>query len=319
MQRVPRFSGFKAGLPEKTGSEKTKKTIGSIGDIVKSMLLTEAIDKFKDYLRGSHSEATVKTYINQMKLFLQFIGDRQVEHITFEDILKFKSSLYEKQNLSSSVSVALSAISCFLEFLKKIYKISNIPIEDLKILRPKVSQRIPSYLEKSSIQKLIQSCKDIEEEVIIKLLFFTGMRASELLNLKRRDILTNENGMHIKIKGKGGYERVIPVDTIKDTITRYLEYLDAKYGSRTDSLFPFTYHTLYYKVKKIAQRAGLDEITPHWLRHSCATELLSQGVDIRIIAEICGHKSLNTTMRYAKVKPKLAKEALEKLLEGKND
>ncbi|GAB5047532.1 tyrosine-type recombinase/integrase [Thermodesulfovibrio sp. TK110] len=277
------------------------------------MKLSSAIEKFKEYLTGIYSGATVKTYTVAMNRFLAIIGDKKVDEIDFNDVLKYKSYLYENQNLSSSVCVALSAISCFFEFLKKAYKISNISLEDLKILRPKVRQKVPAYLNKASIQKLIDACKDIEEEIMVKMLFITGMRASELLNLKRKDILCDKESVFIHIRGKGGYERVIPVDVIKNELSRYMEYLQIKYSSKEERLFPYTYHTLYYRLKKIAQRVGFDEISPHWLRHSCATELLAQGVDIRVIAEICGHRSLNTTMRYAKVKPKLAKEAIEKL------
>lgn len=275
--------------------------------------LSEAIIKFENYLKVTYSDKTVRTYVLALNCFMRFVKDKPIDEISFDDILDFKSHLYNKQNISSSVCVYLSALACFLNFLKKAYKISPVPIEDLKILRPKVSQKIPPSLDKNSIQMLINACKNIEEEIIIKLLFYTGMRASEMLNLTEKDIIKKDNCIFLRIKGKGGYERMIPIDSIKDTFTLYFEYKKIKYP-KSDKLFPLNYNTLYYRVKKIAQRAGLDEVSPHWLRHSCATELLTQGVDIRVIAEICGHKSLNTTMRYAKVKPQLAKKALEKLL-----
>lgn len=277
------------------------------------MTLSEAIDRFRQYLGGIYSDATVKTYLKQLTLLLRVVGDKQVKELTFEDVMKFKNSLYEKGNLSSSIAVAISSVYRFFDFLQKVYKINVIPKEDLKILRPKVSQRIPSYLDRNTVQKLISACKDVEEEIIIKLLFYTGLRASELLSLKEKDFIQIDEQWYLKIKGKGGYERRIPlIDDVVNTVQRYLNYLQAK-GNFTDKLFPYTYNTLYYRVKKIAQRIGLDEITPHWLRHTCATEMLTQGIDIRVIAEICGHKSLNTTMRYAKVKPTVAREALEKL------
>jgi site-specific recombinase XerD len=277
------------------------------------MTLSKAIERFKEYTSGIYSDATVKTYLKQLNLLLKVVGDKEVKELTFEDIMKFKNSLYEKGNASSSVAVSISSVYRFFDFLQKVYKLNIIPKEDLKILRPKVSQKIPSYLDRTTIQNLVSTCKDIEEEIIVKLLFYTGIRASELLSLKEKDFIQIDNQWYIKIKGKGGYERRIPlIDEVVDTVQRYITYIKAK-GNFTDKLFPFTYNTLYYRIKKIAQRIGLDEITPHWLRHTCATEMLTQGVDIRVIAEICGHKSLNTTMRYAKVKPAIAKEAIEKL------
>lgn len=277
------------------------------------MTLSASIERFKQYLSGIYSDATVKTYLKQLNLFLKTVGDKKVKELSFEDILKFKSFLYSKGNTSSSVAVSISSIYRFFDFLQKAYKLNIIPKEDLKILRPKVSQKIPAYLDRNTIQSLISVCKNIEEEVIVKLLFYTGMRASEFLSLKERDFIQIDNQWYVKIKGKGGYERRIPlIDGVIDAVQRYLIYIKAK-GNSTDKLFPFTYNTLYYRIKRIAQRIGLDEISPHWLRHTCATEMLTQGVDIRVIAEICGHKSLNTTMRYAKVKPSIAREAIEKL------
>ena len=277
------------------------------------MTLPQAIEKFKEYSSGIYSDATVKTYLKQLNLLLKVIGNKEVKELTFEDILKFKSFLYEKGNTSSSVAVSISSVYRFFDFLQKVYKLNVIPKEDLKILRPKVSQKIPAYLDRNTIQSLISACKDIEEEIVLKLLFYTGIRASELLSLKERDFIQIDNQWYVKIKGKGGYERRIPlIDDVIDTVQRYLTYIKVK-GNSTDKLFPFTYNTLYYRIKRIAQRIRLDEISPHWLRHTCATEMLTQGVDIRVIAEICGHKSLNTTMRYAKVKPSIAREAIEKL------
>ncbi len=286
--------------------------------IYRDMKLTEALEKYRQYLSGLKSQATIKTYSRAIEGLIRFTGDKSVEELTFEDIMHYKSYLYSKQSLSSSVAVALSAIHGFIEFLRQIYKIKTIDIDDLKILRPKVSQKIPSYLNKAQIENIFNVCKDIEEEIIIKMLYYTGMRAGELLSLSKRDIVEIDGSLYIKVKGKGGTYRNIPVvEQLRIVLIQYFKYHELKYKN-TDKLFPFTYNTLYNQLKRIAQRVGLEEITPHWLRHSCATELLSQGVDIRVIAEICGHKSLNTTMRYAKVKPQLAKEALEKLSKGEN-
>ncbi|WP_028842945.1 tyrosine-type recombinase/integrase [Thermodesulfovibrio yellowstonii] len=272
----------------------------------------QAQEKFRQYLAGTHSPATVRRYSTTIEEMFRVVGDKPVESLSFEDVMKYKSYLYGKGNLSASVAVKLSAVQKFVEFLKKLYHITTVSSEDLRLLRPRVSQKIPSYLEKEKIQRLISACKDIEEEVVVKLLFFTGMRASELISLTEKDILQIDDTLYLRIKGKGGYERRIPlVSEVAECLNRYLTYHRLKYN--TERLFPYGYHTLYYRVKKIASRVGLDEVTPHWLRHSCATEMLSQGVDIRVIAEVCGHKSLNTTMRYAKVKPVLAREALEKL------
>uniref|UniRef100_A0A7C4ELK1 Core-binding (CB) domain-containing protein n=1 Tax=Thermodesulfovibrio aggregans TaxID=86166 RepID=A0A7C4ELK1_9BACT len=125
------------------------------------MTLSKAIERFKGYTSGIYSDATVKTYLKQLNLLLKVVGDKEVKELTFEDIMKFKNSLYEKGNTSSSVAVSISSVYRFFDFLQKVYKLHIIPKEDLKILRPKVSQKIPSYLDRTTIQNLVSACKDI--------------------------------------------------------------------------------------------------------------------------------------------------------------
>jgi len=115
------------------------------------------------------------------------------------------------------------------------------------------------------------------------------------------------------IKGKGNKERIIPLnDDIKTTIKRYIEFLKFK-NPKATKLFSYSYSTLWYRLKKIAKRAGIT-VHPHVMRHTFATTLLSKGVDIRVIADIMGHADVSSTMRYTKVKPQLAVEAVNKLI-----
>lgn len=284
------------------------------------MLISETIDLFKDYLKSSKSERTVTSYIVSLKMFLNNVGDRNVSEITYADFIRYKAFLIGEKYSSSSISTHLSALSGYVAFLQKVYKIKSLDIipDDIKALRPKSTQTIPQYLEAWEISTLIEACTDIEEKIIVKLLFYTGLRANEMLSITFGNIKEDPDGtMWLKVRGKRDKDRVIPLnDDIKNTLNRYIAFISFKRDSKLDQaskLFSFSYSTLWYKLKKIAKRTNIP-VHPHLMRHTFATSLLSEGVDIRVISELLGHANIASTARYAKVKPCIAKEAVNKLV-----
>lgn len=280
------------------------------------MYLRDTLKAFEDYMKGIKSVNTVKAYKIFVGAFLKVVGDKPISDLSIEDFISYKASLFDRGLSSSTMASILSALSFYVEFLKKVYKFSAVSPQDVVSLRPKVVQNIPLYLEPWQVSSMLEASKDIEEEIIVVFLYTTGIRASEFLSIRMEDIVKDEQDVFgtvwLKIRGKGGEYRMVPLnENAKKTLDRYLSYISLKNKS-LDRLFPYSYSTLWYRLKKIARRVGID-ISPHWLRHSSATELLEKGVDIRVIAELYGHKSLNTTMRYAKVKPKVAKDAVSLL------
>jgi len=278
------------------------------------MLLAETKHTFMAYLKGSKSTDTIKTYDFVLQRFIDVVGNKDIDVLKIDDFIHFKAFLVDKKASSSAIATHLSALSNYVSFLRKIYKFMAVDQDDIKDLRPKVSQQIPQYLEEWEITAMLDVCEDIEEEIIIKLLFYTGLRAKEMLSLAHENFREDPNGlMWLKvIKGKGNKERVIPLnDDMKTTIKRYMEFLKFK-NPKAAKLFNYSYSTLWYRLKKIAKRAGVT-VHPHLMRHTFATTLLSKGVDIRVIADIMGHANVSSTMRYTKVKPQLAVEAVNKL------
>lgn len=281
------------------------------------MLLKDTLKLFQDYMKGVKSINTVKAYTVFLEAFIEIIGDKTIESLSIEDFISYKAFMFDKGLSSSTMASALSALSFYVSFLKKVYKFNAVDPQDIVFLRPKVNQDIPSYIEPWQITSIIELCKDVEEEIIVRLLYTTGIRASEFLEIKMDDIVRNTQDkpetVWIKVKGKGGQYRMVPLnEDTKKVLDRYISYITLKTSRPINRLFLYTYSTLWYRLKKIAKRCDIN-ISPHWLRHSGATELLEKGVDIRVIAELYGHKSLNTTMRYAKVKPKVAKNAVDLL------
>lgn len=182
-----------------------------------------------------------------------------------------------------------------------------LDIPESKLKTPKVSQGIPKALSREEYKKFINAADNKKYKLIIELLYKTGVRISELLNLKVKDIDLDTG--KIIVCGKGKKERVVYID--KDMIEKIKHYKKGRSGR----LFPMTQHAVQAYFRRKRKEAGLDEkVTPHALRHTYATRLLELGMDIRLIKELLGHSDISTTQIYTKVSEKqLKKEVLKRL------
>lgn len=283
------------------------------------------VEHYMSYLAGIRSAMTIKNYGVWLREFVKIIGDKSISSFELEDLMKYKQALFGRDNSPNTMAVKLSAVASFFDFLKNFYGFRDVASSDIKTFRPKVSRKIPSYLEGWEVTALQEACENIAEKAVITLLYNTGIRAGELLTLTMESVSftskVTDTGVlpaegWIKVLGKGNEERMVPLnDMTLLTVRRYLDYL-ALQGKRPGAkLFQFSYSTLLNRVKSIAERAGInkDKVHPHLLRHTMATALLESGEDIRVIQTILGHKSLDTTARYAKVKPRLVREAVNRL------
>lgn len=286
------------------------------------MLISEAIKTFTDYLKGDKSPDTVSTYIFHLNDFIKTIGGKHIEDLTIEDIISYRAICSERGLSTATKATKLSALATFVAFCRKAYK--NLPLtlipDDVKDLRPTVENKIPKHIEIWQASTLIEACENIEEEIIIRLLFTSGIRSREFLSLTEDNLWEDQSDpdktLWIKIIGKRNKERRIPLNQeTADTLRKYIEYLKLKTTKPIKELFPYSYSTLWYRIKKIAKRVGMEyAVSPHTFRHGFGTELLAQGEDIRVINELMGHASMNTTKRYTKVKPEGAKRAVNKLV-----
>ena len=182
-------------------------------------------------------------------------------------------------------------------------------MEDLigQISAPKVDKRLPKFITFDEFNKMLSFVKKKRDRLILMVLFYTGVRVSELVNIKKEDI--NFEGGFIRVFGKGGKERYVPIPKfLINELEEYIKYL------KSDKLFDISTRQVERIVKKYAKLAGINKkVTPHVLRHSLATTLLSKGVDIRYIQELLGHSSLSITQIYTHVVPRQLKEIYEKI------
>jgi integrase/recombinase XerD len=240
-------------------------------------------------LKGS-SELTLRNYGWFVEKFLSKT-DKTIDELNEEDVKTFLASMIDSKS-RSTVSLAASSLRFFFSVLGK-----NIS----KINLPKKEKTLPEVLSRDEVKKIIELCDTRKSKLIIQLLYSSGVRVSELVNLKVSDLNFDEKIGWVR-KGKGKKDRVfILSEKIIPEIKNYIsEHKDNIYIFSKDK--PLTTRNIQKIVKKLAGKAEIQKkVTPHTLRHSYATHLLEAGTDIRIIQVLLGHENLSTTQIYTHV------------------
>jgi len=245
-------------------------------------------------LRG-FSPQTIKTYLIQNKNFVSYTKKQPTE-ITESDIKEYLAHLISDKKLTnSSIALIKAALKFYYdEILKK-----NI----VNLKTPKIARKLPEILTKEEVKKLLITLTHTKSRIIVKLLYSSGIRLSECLNLKIEDLDLKQKIGWVRA-GKGNKDRMfILSEDVKKELVQYLPGSQSKgilFKSKDNK--PLTPRNIQKIVKKAAYNAGINKrITPHKLRHSFATHLLEGGTDIRIIQELLGHANLQTTQIYTKV------------------
>jgi len=274
------------------------------------------IQDYKRYLsyEKNYSFHTVKNYIKDIEQFVVF-NNKKIE-VDENDIKRFLEFLGKKKYSRRSIARKIVAIRNFYKFLIKIKRIKINPFT--YILTPKAEKKLPSVLTEKEIENLMSAAtgKDfisLRDRTILELIYSTGIRVSELVNMDVSDIdFVNEE---IKVLGKGGKQRIIPAGSVALNILHcYLKEL--KKIDTSGILFinknkkRLTQRFVELMIKKYAKVAGIEKrVTPHTLRHSFATHLLDRGADLRSVQELLGHSNLSTTQIYTHLSiQKLKKE-----------
>jgi integrase/recombinase XerC len=291
---------------------KNKKTIIKLGDRV-----DKTINNFIEYLEyeKGYSEKTIINYEKDLELFNKYLKNNKITNINNIDynvIRKYLSYLHNNRYESSSISRKISTLRTFFKYCLKENKIKNNPT--ILISNPKKEKKLPKYLNFDEMEKLIDSInikekKGIRNRLIIELLYSTGIRVSELVNIKIKDISTKEN--QIKILGKGNKERIVIFgNKAKEMIKIYLnEYKELFKGNIYDSYLlindkgkQLTTNRIELIVKDVLRHSTIKKnITPHTLRHTFATHMLDSGADLKSVQELLGHENLKTTAIYTHV------------------
>lgn len=259
------------------------------------------MNTYVSYLRGKRfSESTVRTYYSFILKFEAFYH-KEPELITDRDIELFLEQVITKQHYAvSSHRQCISALKHYLELFK-------VELEsDIEKMRPSKSKVLPTVLSLEEVIRLLQVTKNLKHRFILALIYSSGLRIGELLNLKVKDIDIERKEVFIR-NGKGRKDRVVILaESVLPLLYNYLQtYRPQHFLIEGLEMSRYSSSSVRKFLKKSAQLAKITKrITPHTLRHSFATHLLENGVDLRCIQELLGHQKPETTMIYTHVSMK---------------
>ncbi|MHB9022886.1 MAG: site-specific tyrosine recombinase XerD [Armatimonadota bacterium] len=274
---------------------------------------------FLDYLaleRGlaQNSLAAYRRDLADHAAFLQDTrGKTDVSAVSEGDLIQYLTALHHRKTASSTLARKLTTLKQFYRYLVAERILTVDPSANIQT--PRLLRKLPATLTIDEVDRLlnapdISTLRGMRDRALLEVLYATGLRVSELVNLRRGDV--NLKLGFVRCVGKGNKERIVPLGTV--AIGWLQRYLDAR-DDDAPCLFPgrkghaVTRMTFWIAVKQMAKRAGiLKDISPHTLRHSFATHLLQGGADLRAIQEMLGHSSITTTQIYTHVNTDLLRE-----------
>jgi len=248
------------------------------------------LDKLKRELEiRDFSIKTVKSYINSVSKFLDYAENIGLNESIVKDYIQ--SQMKKKE--PTSVCHDIFAIQFFFEKVLK---------QRIYIPRPKRNKKIPEILTLGEIRRMIESTDNIKHKLILKVLYGCGLRVSEIVNLVKDNVNFSEGLIHIKL-AKGKKDRFVKIpDSVKEDLKNYCRLTSEKSLFSSSRGGKLTTATIQAIVENSAKKAGIaKEVYPHLLRHSFATHLLEQGVDLRIIQKLLGHSDIKTTQIYTQI------------------
>ena len=278
------------------------------------------INEFTEYLiiDKKYSENTIKAYNNDLKKFKNFINKKNINQIDDGTIKAYLKYLNKENNDSKTISHNISTLRSFYKFLLIEKKVLKNPMEYIEL--PKTKKSLPKTLSIEEIDKLLDiNLTDdfsFRNKAMLELMYSSGLRVSELVNVKIHDI--DISNCIIRIMGKGSKERIVPLgDYAIKYIGLYLKEHREKLIKKelNDYLFlnnhgkKMTRQGFFKILKTLAKEKNIKtEFSPHTLRHSFATHLLNGGADLRSIQEMLGHSDISTTQIYTHVSKEKLKE-----------
>ncbi|MCI7069131.1 MAG: tyrosine recombinase [Mollicutes bacterium] len=281
------------------------------------MEINESFDAFIQYLRVERgvSEITVKNYREDFKIFLLSFPDvRTTDDLSVDMLPEFVRRQDELARSSSTILRRYSLLRNYFSFLNE----ENILHEEMPdVDKPKSSKRLPFVMSNEEVDELLEApdiSKDngMRDRAMLELMYATGLRVSELLSLRFRNV-NMQNGL-ITVYGKGNKQRSVPVSSFALEFLR--KYIDGprkrvKGSKDTDIIFlnrdgkALSRTYFFMQVKRYAEEKGIDSsVSPHTLRHCFATHLLENGASLRAVQEMLGHSNIATTQIYTEVSTK---------------
>lgn len=288
--------------------------------------------KFEAYLLTERhvTSNTFSSYRRDIQQFISFLNKQSlaIENVTEDSAKQFVHYLYGLKLASRSIARKISALKTFFSYINSHFDIKN-SARELHI--PKIEKRLPTYLTEQEVSEVINSSEldktplGVRNSIMLYLLYSSGMRVSELTNVKISDIHFDTG--FVLVEGKGGRQRMIPLPQsilllVRNYIQSYLTSLVSSTIKDPLYLFPIVYgkkvkpisrQSCWGILKKLCEAAGIKRaISPHQLRHSFATHMLEKGADLRSLQVLLGHEGITTVEVYTHVETSQLRQIYDK-------
>lgn len=271
------------------------------------------VQQFCDYIQHQkrYSQHTVNAYQKDLNQFCQFASQtyelNNWKEISSTIIRSWIVSLLEEGNSPTTINRKISSLKSLYKYLLKNKAVQKNPL--LKVVVPKTSKRLPVFINETEVTQLFSQVifdddfEGFRDRLVLELFYLSGMRLSELVNLKMNDI--NTYNLTVKVLGKRNKERIIPItQQFVDNYKKYLNYRE-EISPKSNYIFltekgDKIYEKLVYRLvnKYLSLVTTADKKSPHVIRHTFATHMLNNGADLNTIKEILGHASLSATQVY---------------------
>ncbi len=283
------------------------------------------VDEYIEYLNSVKraSANTITSYRRDLKKLCSYIisiGISDIQDVNATDLNTYMIHMREEGMSTATVSRNIASIKSFFMFLFKRGIVKEDCAEQLK--PPKIEKKLPEILTVSEVNLLLEqpsrsNPKEIRDKAMLELLYATGMRVSELISLKLEDVNLTMNYILCRDANK---ERVIPIENAaKSALEHYIKGARESMCEDSEYLFtnmkgqPMTRQGFWKLIKSYAKKAGIDkDITPHMIRHSFASHLVSNGADLKAVQEMLGHSDISTTQIYLKSRQSRIKEEYDR-------
>lgn len=286
------------------------------------MIFEQALDNFSEHLvfADGLSLNTLDAYKRDLNLWAKWLSNDEKEYlassawqkVSLEDLQKFVLDLQGQKRAERSIARIVSTLKRFYQFSVTELGFDSNPAELLS--SPKIITAIPAVLDEKSVENLLaapdtSTTLGLRDRAILELMYASGLRVSEVVNLPLSQI--NLNAGLVMVTGKGNKERLVPLgDYAADWLSKYLATSRPELvkDKKVDTLFlsrlgrPMTRQTLWHRIHNLAKEAGIQgSLSPHGMRHAFATHLINHGADLRTVQLLLGHSDLSTTQIYTHV------------------
>ncbi|SNR87100.1 integrase/recombinase XerD [Anaerovirgula multivorans] len=289
--------------------------------------MNQLFSNYIDYLTSEKqlSNNTLESYIRDTKQYLAYLGNNEVDDLTYTNkttILTYLVHLQNKGRAVSTISRSIASIRCFYQYLLQ----NNVVVKDptLNLESPKAKKKLPSILTLNEVDMLLNqpqksTYKGMRDKAMLELLYATGIRVSELISLKLNDLNLDLGFVKCASASK---ERVIPIGSVAlEALVDYLNNARTHFLKSEEKELLFlnmqgghlTRQGFWKIIKAYTKQSNIEKtITPHTLRHSFATHLVQNGADLKSVQEMLGHSDISTTQIYANLTKNKIKDVYNK-------